>query len=83
MDAPTAMLVGLGILALVVIAFFAVFRGKGKFSIKTKLGEAKAEGENPPLPTAVPAGVKGRGAQAGEELRARSPGPGGVDREVV
>ena len=40
MDTTTATLIGLGILALVVIAFLAVFRRKGKFSIKTKLGEA-------------------------------------------
>jgi hypothetical protein len=44
MDTTTALVIGLSILALVVIAFFAVFRGKGKFKIKTKLREATAEG---------------------------------------
>jgi len=83
MDATTATLVGLVILALLVIAFFSVFRGKGKFSIKTKLGEARAEGENPPPPTAVPAGVKVHEAEAGGTLRAQSTSSGGVDLAKV
>jgi tetratricopeptide (TPR) repeat protein len=48
MDTQTAALVALGIAALLVLAFFAVFRYRGKFSIKTKLGEVTAEGENAP-----------------------------------
>jgi hypothetical protein len=83
MDTTTATLIGLGILALVVIAFFAVFRGKGKFRIKTILGEATAEGENenPALPTTVAAGVKISGAQAGRDIQAHSTSAGGVDAE--
>src|SRR5881296_2148439 len=81
MDATTATLIGLGFLVLLLVAFFAVFRGRGKFSIKTKFGEAKAEGENPPLATAVPAGVKVSGADAGGDVRAHSASAGGVDVE--
>ena len=52
MDTQTATLIALGIAALLVLAFFAAFRYRGKFSIKTKLGEVTAEGENTP-PAAV------------------------------
>lgn len=83
MDLTTATLIGLGILALLVIAFFAVFRGKGKFHIKTRFGEAKAEGENPPPPTAVAAGVKIKDADAGRGVHAHSASEGGVDLEKV
>ncbi len=83
MDSTIATLIGLGILALLVIAFFAVFRGKGKFHIKTRFGEAKAEGENPPPPTAVAAGVKIKDADAGRNIRAHGTGEGGVDLEKV
>lgn len=76
MNNTTALVIALGILALVVVAFFAVFRGKGKFSIKSKLGEASAEGENP---TVVAAGVKIGSARAGETLRAHSSAVGGVE----
>lgn len=76
MDLTTASLIGLGILALLVIAFFAVFRGKGKFTIKSRLGEATAQGENP---TTVASGVKIGKAEAGETLRAQSTSAGGVD----
>lgn len=83
MDTTTAAIVGLCILALVVVAFFTVFRGKGKFKIKTKFGEATAEGENPPVPTAVPGGVRIKDADAGGNLRARSTGVGGLDLEKI
>jgi hypothetical protein len=82
MDLTTATLIGLGILALLVIAFFAVFRGKGKFQIVTKFGKLKAEGDNPP-PTAVAAGVKIKDADAGRNIRAHGAGEGGVDLEKV
>lgn len=81
MDTTTATLIGLGIFALVVIAFFTVFRGKGKFRIKTILGEATGEGENPSPPSAVASGVKISGAQAGRDIYAHSSGAGGVDAE--
>ena len=48
MDKTTAILIALGIAAIVVLAFFAVFRYRGKFTIKTKLVEVSAEGENAP-----------------------------------
>jgi hypothetical protein len=83
MDTTTATLVGLGILAVVVIFFFIRFGGKGRFRIKTKFGEANAQGENPPPPAAVPAGVKIRDAEAGRDLRAHSTSPGGVELEKV
>ena len=51
METTTAILIALGIMALVVLAFFAVFRQRGKFAIKTKLGEVSAEGENAPFTT--------------------------------
>ena len=81
MDAKTIALAALCVLALVVIAFFAVFRGKGKFQIKTKLGEASAEGENPLPPTTTAAGVKIKDAKAGRDIRAHSSGAGGVEIE--
>lgn len=83
MDKTTAVLIGLGILALLAIAFFAVFRGKGKLSVKSPLGSLKAEGENPPPPATVPGGVKIKDAEAGRNIRAQSQGAGGVDLEKV
>ena len=83
MSYPTVILIGLPVLAAAVIAFFAVFRGKGKFHIKTPLGEASAEGESPPPSTAVAAGVRIKDAEAGGNLRAHSTGSGGVDLEKV
>ena len=83
MDAKTIGLVALCVLALLVIAFFSVFRGKGKFKIKTKLGEASAEGENPPPSTTTPAGVTIKGAEAGKDIHAHSFGAGGVELEKV
>jgi hypothetical protein len=83
MDKTTALLIGLGILALLAIAFFAVFRGKGKLSVKSPLGNLNAEGKNPPLPAMVPGGVKIKDAEAGRNIRAQSQGAGGVDLEKV
>jgi hypothetical protein len=83
MNFTQATLVGLCVLALVVVAFFAVFQGKGKFKIKTKLGEASAEGENPPPPANVAGGVKIKGAEAGGKITAHSTSAGGTDLENV
>ena len=83
MDTLKASLIGAGILAVPVIGFFLVFRGKGKFSFKTKFGEVKAEGENPPPPKAVAGGVKIKDADAGRNLIAHSTSDGGVDLEKV
>ena len=83
MDASTAGVVGLCVLVLAVIGFFAVFRGKGRFTIRGPLGEATAEGENPPPPSAVAAGVKVKHARAGGAVVAHSTSGGGVEVEGV
>ena len=83
MDQSTLLLTGLALLVLLVIAFFAVFRGRGKVNLDTPFGNLKAEGENPPPPTAVPGGVKIKDAGARKNLTALSTGPGGVDLEKV
>jgi hypothetical protein len=82
MDWTTASLIGLGIIALVIVGFFVVFRGKGKFSLKTRFGEATAEGENPVPPSAIPSGVKIKEAEAGRDVRASS-SQGGLDMEKI
>ena len=80
---PTTIAV-IAILALVAVAFFAVFRGKGKLQMKGPGGMSlKAEGENPAPPAAIPAGVRIKDAEAGQNVRAHSTGPGGVDLEKV
>ncbi len=76
-------LAALCVLVLAIIAFFAVFRGRGNFNIKTPLGEASAEGENPPPSANVPGGVKIKDADAGTNLTAHSAAEGGVDLEKV
>jgi NB-ARC domain len=72
MDKTTATLVALGIVALVVLAFFAVFRRRGKFRIKAPLVEVSAEGENTsPIPPAMPtdsAFVKAENISAGHNV---------------
>jgi len=83
MDATTANVIGLGILALVAIAFVAKFPGKVKIGIESILGKFKAEGENPPPPTSVASGVKIKDAEAGGSVHAHSSGAGGVDLEKV
>ncbi len=72
--------IGLGIFALLIIAFFAVFRGKGKFTLKTRLGQVRAEGENP---ANVAAGVRIKDAEAVKGIHAHSASEGGVDLEKV
>ena len=83
MDTNIAIVVTIVVLGGVVIFFFVRFGGKGKFRIKSKFGEVNAEGENPPSPAAIPAGVKIKDAQAGGDLRAYSGGSGGVDLEKI
>ena len=83
MDKMTASVIALGIVALLLIAFFAVFRGRGKFSLKTMFGTVKAEGENPTPPKNVPGGVKISGAEAGRDITALSKGEGGVELDKV
>jgi hypothetical protein len=83
MDKLTASLIGLGILAALILGFFYVFRGKGKFSLRTPFGQAKAEGENPPPLKAVAGGVRIKDAEAGRDVHAQSTGDGGVDLEKV
>src|SRR5262245_37422874 len=83
MDTSTATLIGLGILAIVLIIFFVRFGGKGRFKLKTKYGEVKAEGENPLPPTTVPPGVKIKDAEAGGNVSAQSATSGGVEFEKI
>jgi hypothetical protein len=83
MNAPTIGLIALGILALLTVAFFAVFRGRGKFQIESKLGNLKAEGEKPPPPSTLPAGVKLSKVEAGGGIVAHSTSAGGIDAEGV
>lgn len=75
MNKTTALILALGILAIVTIGFFAVFRGKGKFAIKSALGSAVAEGENP---TTVPAGIDIGKVETKGGLRAQSNSEGGI-----
>lgn len=83
MNYLTVLLVALGIMAVLVIAFFTKFLGRGKFRIKTKFGEVSAEGENPSPPATVAAGVRIKDAEAGGNLRAQNAGTGGVDLEKI
>src|SRR5450759_1743453 len=55
METKTVILIAFSIAGLLIVAFFSVFRYRGKFSIKTKLGEVSAEGENAP-PVSIPSG---------------------------
>jgi hypothetical protein len=81
MDKTTAALIGLGILALVFIAFFAVFRNKGKGKIKGPFGMGlEVEGSNEP---ASQSGVKIKDANAGENVRAKDSTGRGVDLEKI
>jgi hypothetical protein len=67
MDKTTATLIGLGIIALVFVAFFAVFRSKGKGKIKAPFGLGmEVEGRNES--TSQP-GVAVKHAQAGKNIR--------------
>jgi len=78
MDKITAIVIVMGILALVVVAFFAVFRSKGKAKIKGPWGMGvDVEDSN------QPPGVKIKSAQAGGSIHVESTGPGGVDLNRV
>ena len=84
MDASQLPLAALAILALVALAFFAVFRGRGKVQLKGPFGTSvKAEGENPAPPANIPSGVKIKNADAGKNLVAHSSASGGVDLEKI
>ncbi|MCX6956153.1 MAG: hypothetical protein NTV51_28800 [Verrucomicrobia bacterium] len=80
MDNQTA-LIGGGMLVVLVLGFFYIFRGKGEFSLKTLFGSAKAKGENPPPAKTVASGVKIKEAEAGGDLTAHSSSEGGVELE--
>ena len=81
MDKTTAALIALGILALVFIAFFAVFRSKGKGKIKGPFGTSlEVEGANEP---AAQPGVRVKDAQAGGNIRAQDSAGHGVDAEKL
>jgi hypothetical protein len=82
-DKTIASVIGLVILGFVGVVFAVRYRGKGKLTVKSAFGSLKAEGENPPLPSSVAAGVKVKDADAGGNLRARSEGGGGVELEKV
>lgn len=83
MNDHTVLIIVVCVLSLLIIAFFALFRGKGKFSIKTKLVEVTAEGTNPPAPTSVAGGVRIEDAYSGRVIHAESAGPGGVNLKKV
>ena len=69
MDKTTAILIALGILALVFIAFFAVFRTTGKGKIKGPFGTGiEVEGSNEPQSKS---GVTVEDAQAKGNVRAK------------
>lgn len=78
MDTDILYLLIPALLVLLAIAFFAVFRGKGKIRVETPFGRLEADGENSQPPGAMPAGVKVSG-QAGGDIRARSTSEGGVE----
>jgi hypothetical protein len=83
MNSTQAILIGLTVVAAVIVVFFWIFRGKGKFKIKTTLVEASAEGENSPPPLDIAGGVKIKGAEADGNIMASSGATGGVDLENV
>jgi hypothetical protein len=78
MTTNQTLLLALGSFAVLIVIFFRSFSGKGKFSIKSKLGEVRAEGENPLPPGKVATGVSIEGADAGGNLTAHSASEGGV-----
>jgi len=74
MDKTTAIVVVFGILALVFVAFFAVFRNKGKGKLKGPWGIGlHVEGSNEPQQTRV------KGIEAGGNVRVTETGGRGVD----
>ena len=81
MDKTTAMLIALGILALVFIAFFAVFRNQGKGKVKGPFGmgiEVEGTNESKSQP-----GVSAKDIEAGGSVRAKDEtGKGAVAEKV-
>ena len=81
MDKTTALVIGFGILALAFIAFFAVFRSKGKGKIKGPFGMGmEVEGSNE---TRSSPGVQIKNASAGGNLRATDATGRGVNAKNV
>ena len=75
MDKQRVLLLALAFLIVVVIAFFAVFRKKGKFEIETPLGKVTAEGSNEPRSE-----IQIENARAGRDIVA---GAGSTDNVSV
>lgn len=76
MDNSTLALVALGMVILAGLAFFAVFRGRGKASFKAPLGvEASFEGSNevPPATSRV-GSATAEDVRAGGSVRVTAPG---------
>ena len=81
MDTTTAALITLGILVLFAVAYFAVFRRKGKAKLKAPFGiSLEVEGSNEP--SAQP-GVRVKDAQAGGNIHAQDSSGHGVDAEKL
>jgi hypothetical protein len=81
MDKTTAVLISLGILALVFIAFFAVFRTRGKGRIKGPFGMGiEVEGSNE---SQAKPGVAVKDAQAAGNIRVRDTTGQGVVAEKL
>lgn len=75
--------IGLSILAVVIIAFFLILRGKGKIWIKTLLGEMRVEGDNTQLPQSNSSIVRVKDAKAGRDLTVHSAGKAEIDIQQV
>jgi hypothetical protein len=74
MDKTTAVVVVLGIIALVFVGFFAVFRKWGRGKIKGPWGTGlEVEGSNEPQPTRI------KDVEAGGNVRVSETGGRGVD----
>lgn len=76
MDINTILLIALCVCALISIAFFAVFRGKGKIAIESKLAKLTAEGENPIPSTSV---IKMTEVESGGSIHAHNANGGIVE----
>ena len=83
MDNTLAVVIVAAIFAGIVIFFFTRFLGKGKFKIKTALGEVSAEGSNPTTPSPAPAGLNIKDIQAGGNIRAKDETGKGLSAEKL
>ncbi len=83
MNKTTAVIIFVGFFA--VLGAIALFKNRKKIavSVATRLGKATFKTENDSPPASIPAGVKIKDAEAGENIRASSSGPGGVEMEKV